>query len=157
MKNVMQIKRPTIGFLSANIHIGASRVLWPGILDAAAAEDVNLICFPGGRLHAAETAEAMRNVIYQQVDSNQLAGLVIWTSALAGAASAEEVAGFHQKYHPIPLVDLASSTGHRPVVAIDGKQGMRALLVHLIEEHGYRQIALIRGPESHPYALATDA
>ncbi len=153
MMNANRAKRPTIGFLSANIHIGASRVLWPGILDAATARDVNLICFPGGRLHAAESAEAMRNVIYRQVDNTQLAGLVIWTSALAGAATPQEVADFHQAYHTIPLVDLAASTGHRPIVAIDGKQGMRALLVHLIEEHGYQRIALIRGPESHPYAL----
>ncbi|MAT99749.1 MAG: hypothetical protein CL608_21625 [Anaerolineaceae bacterium] len=153
MTNANRAERPTIGFLSANIHVGASRVLWPGILDAAAAEEVNLICFPGGRLHAAESAEAMRNVIYQQVDSSQLSGLVIWTSALAGAATADEVAEFHQAYHAIPLVDLASTTGHRPMVAIDGKQGMCALVEHLIEAHGYQRIALIRGPESHPYAL----
>ncbi len=153
MSDAKQARRPTIGFLSANIHIGASRVLWPGILDAAAAEDVNLICFPGGRLYAAESAEVMRNVIYKQVDSSQLAGLVIWTSALAGAATSQEVAGFHQAYRTIPLVDLASSTGYRPMVAIDGRQGMRALLFHLIEEHGYQRIALIQGPEGHPYAL----
>jgi signal transduction histidine kinase/DNA-binding LacI/PurR family transcriptional regulator/AraC-like DNA-binding protein len=153
MTNANYPQRSTIGFLSANIHVGASRVLWPGILDAAAAGNANLICFPGGRLHAAESAEAMRNVIYRQVDSSQLDGMVIWTSALAGAATAQEVADFHQAYHTIPLVDLAVSTGHHPVVAIDGKQGMHALLVHLIEEHGYQRIALIRGPESHPYAL----
>ncbi len=153
MTNATHFTRPTIGFLSANIHVGASRVLWPGILDAAAAGNVNLICFPGGRLHAAEPAEAMRNVIYQQVDSSQLDGLVIWTSALAGAATPQEVVDFHQAYHTIPLVDLAASTGNHPMVAIDGKQGMRALLFHLIEEHGYTRIALIRGPESHPYAL----
>ncbi|MBK8905821.1 MAG: substrate-binding domain-containing protein [Anaerolineaceae bacterium] len=152
MTNVHQ-PRPTIAFLSANIHVGASRVLWPGILDAAVSADVNLICFPGGRLHAAESGEAMRNIIYQQVDSQQLAGLVIWTSALAGAATPQEVADFHQAFHTIPLVDLAGTTGQHPIVAIDGRQGMHALLVHLIEEHGYRRIALIRGPESHPYAV----
>ena len=143
---------PTIGFLTANIHIGASRVLWPGILDAAAAENVNLICFPGGRLRSAESAEAMRNVIYEQVDSSQLDGLIAWTSALAGRATPQEIADFHEAYQTIPLVDLAVSFGERPVVAIDGKQGMRALLIHLIEEHGYQRIALIRGPESHHYA-----
>lgn len=68
-------KRPTIGFLSANIHVGASRVLWPGILDAAVSENVNLICFPGGGLNAAEESEAMRNLIYQPVDENRSDGL----------------------------------------------------------------------------------
>jgi signal transduction histidine kinase/DNA-binding LacI/PurR family transcriptional regulator/AraC-like DNA-binding protein len=144
--------RPTLGFLSANIHVGASRVLWSGILDAAKATDVNLICFPGGRLHAAESAEAMRNIIYRQIDPGQLEGLIVWTSALAGSASAQELDDFRQAYGAIPVVDLAASTGSGPMVTIDGRQGMRALLFHLIEEHGYRRIALIRGPEGHLYA-----
>jgi hypothetical protein len=94
MTNANYPQRSTIGFLSANIHVGASRVLWPGILDAAAAGNANLICFPGGRLHAAESAEAMRNIIYRQVDSGQLEGLVIWTSALAGAAYGARIGRF---------------------------------------------------------------
>jgi hypothetical protein len=57
--------RPTIGFLTANIHIGAARVLWPGVLDAAQAGNANLICYPGGRLHSSEAFEAERNVTQQ--------------------------------------------------------------------------------------------
>ncbi len=89
-------KRPTIGFLTANIHIGASRVLWPGILDAAAAKNINLVCFPGGRLHSDDAAEAIRNMIYQQVDNSQLDGLIAWTSALAGRVTPQEIVDFHQ-------------------------------------------------------------
>jgi hypothetical protein len=46
--NTNPVQRPSIGFLSANIHVGASRVLWPGVLDAAETADVNLICSPNG-------------------------------------------------------------------------------------------------------------
>jgi hypothetical protein len=38
------------GFLTANIHVGASRTLWLGVVDAAERHGVNLMCFPGGRL-----------------------------------------------------------------------------------------------------------
>ena len=148
-----QHKRPTIGFLSANIHIGASRVLWPGVLDAAESHNANLICFPGGRLDASESAEAMRNLIFQQVDVDQLDGLVVWTSALTGVVTPQEISDFRQAYHSIPMVDLAGSTGFGPHVTIDGSQGMRDLLSHLIEEHGYQRIALIRGSAKHPYAV----
>jgi signal transduction histidine kinase/AraC-like DNA-binding protein len=143
---------PTIGFLTANIHIGASRVLWPGILDAAAAWGVNLICYPGGRFQAAEPSEAMRNVLYQQVDTQQLDGLIIWASALVGSNATQDIGQFHEPYHTIPIVNLAASSGTNPMVTIDGNQGMRALLSHLIDVHGYHKIALIRGPLSHPYA-----
>ncbi|NJN54140.1 MAG: LacI family transcriptional regulator [Anaerolineae bacterium] len=145
--------RPTIGFLSANIHIGSSRVLWPGIIDAAQTHDANLICYPGGRLHAAEEFEAERNIIYQFVNTDHVDGLVSWTSALAGTATSAEVASLHQQYQPLPIVSLAWPLEQGSLVSINGYQGMHALVSHLVDIHSYRRIALIRGPESHPYAL----
>ncbi len=85
---------PTIGFLSANIHVGASRALWRGVLDAAATGNTNLICFPGGRLHASEAFEAERNSLYDLVDPAYLDGLISWTSALAGIAPPDEIITF---------------------------------------------------------------
>jgi signal transduction histidine kinase/CheY-like chemotaxis protein/AraC-like DNA-binding protein len=144
---------PTIGFLTANIHIGAAQPLWRGVLDAAVAGNTNLIGFPGGRLHATENFEAQRNILYRLINTNHLDGLVSWTSALAGTATPEEVVGFHRDYHPLPIVSLASPIDDDPMVSIDGYQGMRDLIAHLVDVHHYRRIALICGPEGHPYAL----
>lgn len=150
--NVPPAPRPTIGFLSANIHVGASRALWRGVLDAAATGNTNLICFPGGRLHASEAFEAERNSLYDLVDPAYLDGLVSWTSALAGIAPPDEIITFHQRYHPLPTVSLAYPLGHGHLVSIDGYQGMRALIFHLVDVHAYGRVALIRGPANHPYA-----
>ncbi|HEX9925820.1 MAG TPA: substrate-binding domain-containing protein [Anaerolineae bacterium] len=147
------VTRPTIGFLTANVHVGAARVLWPGVLDAAEAGDANLICFPGGRLQTSEQFEAERNIIYRLVDTGRLDGLVSWTSALAGTVTSDEVVEFHRRYRPLPIVSLASPLGQGALVSIDGYQGMRALIFHLVDVHAYRRIALIRGPAGHPYAL----
>lgn len=148
-----QPERPTIGFLTANIHIGASRVLWPGVLDAALSGNANLICYPGGRLHASADFEAQRNILYHLPDTEQLDGLISWTSALTDAVVPAEVIDLHQRYAPLPIVTLGSPQTQGPSVTIDGYQGMRALIFHLVEVHDYRRIALIRGPEGHPYAL----
>lgn len=148
----VQASRPTIGFLSANIHVGASRALWRGVLDAAATGHTNLICFPGGRLRANEQFEAERNSLYNLVDPAHLDGLVSWTSALAGIAPPEEIITFHQRYRPLPTVSLAYPLGHGRLVSIDGYQGMRALIFHLVDVHTYNRIALIRAPTNHPYA-----
>ena len=43
-------QRATIGFLTANIHLGSGRALWPGVADAAEQHDLNYICLPGGGL-----------------------------------------------------------------------------------------------------------
>jgi signal transduction histidine kinase/DNA-binding LacI/PurR family transcriptional regulator/AraC-like DNA-binding protein/DNA-binding response OmpR family regulator len=142
----------TIGFLTANVHIGAGRNLWPGVVGAARRHNLNLICFPGGGLRAAEGYEAQRNVIYDLIDSRYLDGLVSWASAVGGTLEQAEVVAFHQRYQPLPLVSLARMLAGVPTVSIDSYQGMRESLVHLIEKHGCRKIAFIRGPESHFYA-----
>ncbi len=147
------VTHPTIGFLTANIHIGAARVLWPGVLDAAEAGNTNLICYPGGCLHSPEEFEAKRNLIYHLIDTDRLDGLISWTSAMAGTVTSEEVADFHQRYHPLPIVSLASPLGRGSFVSINGYEGMRALIFHLVDVHGYQRVVFIRGPEGHPYAL----
>lgn len=145
-------RRTTIGFLTANIHIGTARTVWAGVVDAAQQQDVNLICFPGGGLRVSEGFEVQRNVIYDLAPIDHLDGLVSWSSTVGGTLTPAEVIDFHQRYEPLPMVTLAQPMKGIPTLLIDSYQGMRALVTHLIQIHGYRRLAFIRGPESHYYA-----
>lgn len=144
--------RPTLGFLFASLHTGASLVIWPSLLDAAKRHDVNLICFPGGRLQAADSFEIQRNAIFDLASSQCLDGLVTWSSSLGGVLGPAEIKAFHQRYQTLPMVSLAQFMEGMPTVAVDSYLGMRALLAHLIEGHGFKRFAFIRGPEGHYYA-----
>ena len=144
--------RPTIGFLLASLHTGASRALLPGVMDAAQKADVNLIGLPGGRLGVGDAFELQRNKIYDLAGEDCLDGLITWSSALGGVVGPAEVNAFHQRYRPLTMVSLAQFMEGMPTVSVDSYLGMRALLTHLIEEHGYHRLAFIRGPEGHYYA-----
>jgi signal transduction histidine kinase/DNA-binding LacI/PurR family transcriptional regulator/AraC-like DNA-binding protein len=145
-------KRPSFGFLLASLHTGASRALWPGLIDAAERFDVNLICFPGGRLRAQVPYEVQRNAIYDLAGEGCLDGLVTWASSLGGVTTPAEINSFHQRYRALPIVSLAQFMEGTPTVSVDSYHGMRALLEHLIKDHGYQRLAFIRGPEEHYYA-----
>ena len=145
-------RRSTLGFLLANIHIGTGRSLWPAIVKAAERNDVNLICFPGGGLRAPGGFEAQRNVIYDLANTASVDGLISWSSTLGGTLEPNVVADFHRQFKPLPLVSLAQLMPGVPTVLVDSYNGMRAAIVHLIEVHGYRRLAFIRGPERHFYA-----
>lgn len=145
-------QRATLGFLLASLHTGASLDLWPGLLDAAERLDVNLICFPGGRLQASVGYERQRNLIYNLAGEACLDGLVTWSSSLGGAVGQQEVQAFHHRYQDLPMVSLGQFMEGLPTVSVDSYQGMRALLGHLINVHGYHRLAFIRGPEEHYYA-----
>ncbi len=145
-------QRATLGFLLASLHTGASRALWPGLLDAAERHDVNLICFPGGRLKSTVAYEGQRNLIYDLAGEACLDGLVTWSSSLVGVVGPADIQAFHQRYQNLPTVSLAQSMEGMPTVSVDSYHGMSALVTHLIEVHGYQRLAFIRGPEGHYYA-----
>lgn len=145
-------KRPSFGFLLASLHTGASRALWPGLIDAAERLDVNLICFPGGRLRAQVAYESQRNVIYDLAGEECLDGIITWASSLGGVVGPAEINSFHSRYQSLPIVSLAQFMEGTPTVSVDSYHGMRALLEHLIKDHGYQRLAFIRGPEGHYYA-----
>lgn len=144
--------RATIGLLLASLHTGASQIIWPSIADSAERHDVNLICFPGGRLQAMDSFEVQRNAIFDLASHKCLDGLITWSSALGGVLGPAEIRSFHQRYQHLPMVSLAQFMEGMPTVSVDSYLGMRALLAHLIEEHGFRKLAFIRGPEEHYYA-----
>jgi len=146
------VERKTLGFLLASLHTGASLVIWPSLLDAAESNDVNLICFPGGRLQAADSFEMQRNAIFNLASDKSLDGLLTWSSSLGGVLGPAEIRAFHQRYNPLPMVSLAQFMEGMPTVSVDSYFGMRVLLAHLIEGHRFRKLAFIRGPEEHYYA-----
>ena len=148
----MPANRPTIGFLFASLHTGASLVIWPSLLEAAERHDVNLICFPGGRLQAADSYEIQRNAIFDLANNRSLDGLITWSSSLGGVLGPAEIKAFHERYQALPMVSLAQFMEGMPTVSVDSYLGMRSLLAHLIEEHRFKRFAFIRGPEGHYYA-----
>src|SRR5512139_1899675 len=99
----LQADRPTLGFLLASLHTGASRALWPGLLDAAERQDANLISFPGGRLNASTAFESQRNLIFNLASSQCLDGLITWASSLGGVLSPAETSAFHQRFRELPM------------------------------------------------------
>lgn len=152
MQNPPDAERVTLGFLLASVHTGASLVIWPSLLDAAERHDINLICFPGGRLQAADSFEIQRNAIFDLASNKCLDGLITWSSSLGGVLGPAEIRAFHQRYQALPMVSLAQFMEGMPTVSVDSYLGMRAILAHLIEEHGFCRFAFIRGPEEHYYA-----
>src|SRR5512147_568579 len=144
--------RATVGFLLASLHTGASQIIWPGMADSAERHNINLICFPGGRLHAMDSFEVQRNAVFDLAGEACLDGLITWSSALGGVLGPAEIRAFHQRYQPLPMVSLAQFMEGMPTVSVDSYLGMRALLGHLIEGHGFRKLAFMRGPEEHYYA-----
>ena len=143
--------RSTIGYLAPAIH-GGSLDQWLGVVDAARQHDVNLICFPGWSPNYPTGFQAQANVVYNLVTPENVDGIITWASSIGNYMTTEEIQAFHDRYRPLPMVAIGRTLEGIPSLLMDSYSGMREAIVHLIESHGRRRLAFIRGPESHFYA-----
>jgi len=83
-----------IGLILATIiHKGSSTAqsAWPSFVRSAQKENKSLYIFPGGQLNGQTDSDYLRNRIYSLVNSENLDGLICWTSVIRGSVSAEEL------------------------------------------------------------------
>jgi len=66
----------------------------------------------------------------------------------------KQFAAFCRRFDPLPLVSVEAVVPGHPAVVMDDRGGMAAAVSHLIEVHGHRRIAYVRGPEKHTGAQA---
>jgi signal transduction histidine kinase/DNA-binding LacI/PurR family transcriptional regulator len=142
-------KRLTIGYLTPIIR--ASRDQWLGIADAAQERDVNLICFEGGSLVDHSGFHAQASVLYDLVSAERIDGVICWTSLIATRADDNKIRTFHDRYRHLPMVTLGQTLEGIPSLFTDSYDGMYEAVIHLIEVHGYRRLAFIKGPEDSFY------
>ncbi len=143
--------RLTIGLIVDLLGFEYQMSVRSGVADKAKELDANLICFAGGVLLHPVRFGAQRNVIYNLINEVNVDGLVIQGS-LGQFVSPEMQRDFYTNFRPLPMVNVSIAVEGVPSVRVDNEQGTRAALLHLIEDHGYRRIAFIQGPEGNKEA-----
>jgi DNA-binding LacI/PurR family transcriptional regulator len=141
--------RPTIGVLA---EVGGSpyhTALWDGFIGAASELDVNLIWYLGDVARVFQNS-MQHSVFHDLIAAERVDGLIV-SGTLGNYVTTAEFEGFIDRYRPMPMVGIAQAPGI-PFVTVDNERGTRDAVAHLIEVHGYRHIAFIRGPENNEEA-----
>lgn len=140
-----------IGFALSTIHFGSSLKLWFKLANYASQEKGSFFIFPGSNL-SDSGANSLFNEIYKLVNSENLDGLISWASSISNGVSYEKSVEFHKKFENLPFVTIGQKINGAPSVSFDAYEGMKELTKHLIEVHGAKKIAFIRGPKNHTSA-----
>ena len=116
-----------------------------GVLDSARAVEFNVVSFVGGKPSAIQTSDGRSYGLYDLIDPEQFAGVLL-SADIAHGLTRDELQKFFDYIAPMPVASFAIPMKNVPAVIADNDGGMRAIVRHLIEEHKYERIAFIRGP-----------
>ncbi|MBN2004947.1 MAG: GAF domain-containing protein [Anaerolineae bacterium] len=138
-------RRRTLGIMVGQ-DVNQGSPWWDGAILAARAHHANLIVFPAGHVWRPWT---MRQTLHLLAGAERLDGLILvqwWPDQKTFELS------YEQYYKPLPVVNFQRWYPHTPGVMANNYQGTLDEVQHLINEHGMRRIAFIRGPEGIPSA-----
>ncbi len=138
--------RKTVGVLLAQISRVWGVEFMAGVNDQAHANNVNLICFVGGKPISISTPEqqSVSYGFYDLVKPVQLDGLIL-AADMGHGLKYPEISAFCKAFASIPMVAHAIDAEGVPHLRADSLSGMREVIRHLIEAHHCQRIAFIRG------------
>ena len=143
-------ERKTIAVLGAQLSRLWGAEFMAGVLESAKAHDMNVIYFVGGRPVALAAPEPGRQSygLYDLIRPDQFDGVLL-TADIAHGTSADDIKNFCRVFAPTPVASFAVQAEGVSSFTADNTGGMRSVIRHLIEAHGYKRIAFVRGPQGH--------
>lgn len=138
---------PTVGLLLDRLEDSTYHwTILRGALDAAADRGAHIACFVGGVLGAPHGQSGERNGVYALASPKNVDALVVLSGPIGYRVGAEALGEFCARFAPMPVCSLGFELRGTSNVCIDNDAGMRSEVDHLIEAHGIRRIAFLRGP-----------
>jgi signal transduction histidine kinase/DNA-binding LacI/PurR family transcriptional regulator len=141
-------ERKTIAVLGAQLSRAWGTEFMAGVLDSAKAQDINVVYFVGGKPVALAAPEHSGHSygLYDLIKPGQFDGILL-AADIGHGPSAEDIKNFCRAFAPTPIASFAIKAEGVSSYIADNESGMRAVIRHLIEVHGYKRIAFIRGIE----------
>ncbi|MEU7481642.1 substrate-binding domain-containing protein [Lentzea sp. NPDC042327] len=122
---------------------------WRGVSEGAQRLGCDLVCFVGTELGHPDPHKRQANSVYELVSPDRVDALVVWTTRVGQLIGSEGMQEYVKRYAPTPIVSVETSLAQWPAILMDNRKGMEQAVDHLIEVHGRRRIAFVRGPRSH--------
>jgi DNA-binding LacI/PurR family transcriptional regulator/signal transduction histidine kinase/ActR/RegA family two-component response regulator len=108
-------------------------------------QDLDLLIVYGRALDEPNSASASHNEIFELMHPDRVDGVVLLSSSLSSYGGISSIERLAARLAPMPLVSLGLPVSGLPSVIIDNRGGMRAVVEHLVREHGCRRVAFIGG------------
>lgn len=136
---------PTIGILTDNILNEYQNTVLFGANDELRECGATVVLYAGGVLGSRDRLSAERNAIYDIIAPGGTDGLIVM-APVGNEIGVTQLGAYCERFGSPPICFLSVAMPGRSSVVVDDAVGMRKLIEHLVDEHGKRRVAFIRGP-----------
>jgi diguanylate cyclase (GGDEF)-like protein len=145
--------RKKIGVIVNYLYEGYQMKILSGIFSKAEKLNTDIYVFVGGDLNPNNIDSQRRNKIYDLISKKNIDGLIILGLVVGFNLPKEEIIKFYKRFYPqLPIVSVGLEIEEIPCVISDNRKGFKDLLIHLIEDHKYKNIAYVTGPPNNEEA-----
>ncbi|HMA64014.1 MAG TPA: substrate-binding domain-containing protein, partial [Chitinispirillaceae bacterium] len=132
---------------------GFQDAVWGGVAKAAKKNDVNLFSIAGGSIDNSpyNPYEINRNFIYDLVTKKSIDG-IITSCTVKNFITLERFNEFVGRFSGLPLMSIVGPIAGFSDVHVDNRSGMKELIMHMIAQHGHKNLAFITGSQGNPDA-----
>ncbi|HKO47341.1 MAG TPA: substrate-binding domain-containing protein [Polyangiaceae bacterium] len=127
-----------------------------GLLETARSGGANLLCFVGGPLPLDPQLSDGRHAVYDLATSAVCDGFVVSGTGLNHEVGTSGLLAFSKRLGDAPACTVGVLAEGLVTVNPDNERGMERVVTHLIEAHGAKRIALVRGPRHNDEAEARE-
>ncbi|MBC7959763.1 MAG: hypothetical protein H7X94_07845, partial [Vallitaleaceae bacterium] len=139
-------KEIKLGVIVDNLR-ESSELFWQEMELVSQIKQVQLIILPLEMKMSTERDQMNfhQTLTLQYINSNILDGLIVLTNTIAIYPSYPLFENELKKIKHIPVVSVGTGIEGFPSVLLDNYSGVNEAMDHLVEDHGYRRIAFIKG------------
>lgn len=113
---------------------------------------LELLVFPGGIVEGLDRSAALRNSLYELAGRGAIDGFILLANTVANQVGPAGLQRFCERLRGAPICSVGLALQGIPSVTVNSHNGVRTVIRHFVADHGYRRIAVIRGPEANTEA-----
>jgi DNA-binding LacI/PurR family transcriptional regulator len=134
-------------FLTESLEDEHEVAVLRGVLAGARDVDGTVLCVAAGNIDDPNPDRRAWNFGFDIVGAENVRGVLVMSSSIGNALGPEGLASWLTRFGDLPCTSIGVRIPGRPSVEVDNAGGIRALVLHLVREHGARVMGFVRGPE----------
>ena len=108
--------------------------------------DLNLYVVAGHGLEDPDPSSFAYNKVFHWIHPGAVDGIIVLSTSLAAHRGSEAVQRLCNSYEGMPLCGIGITVQGIPSIVIDNRLAMRAVVEHLVNDHGCKRPLFIGGP-----------